>query len=210
MVTVRAPAIEAQLIETFMLLTINHQSLIATKANRIVRAARGRAVLEFGSRRAQGADAAIMGARAAYIGGCRRHGLHHLRPDLRRSRRRHHGPLRGCRCSTRSMRPSRPTAEIYPHNATLLVDTYNTLKSGVPNAIRAFNEVLKPMGITKCGIRTGFRRHRLSDPEGPEDAGRGGLDGVQDLRLQLSGRVPDPAICCCRGPRSTSSAWASG
>ena len=70
LVTVRAPAIEAQLIETFTLLTINHQSLIATKANRIVRAAKGRTVLEFGSRRAQGADAAIVGARAAYIGGC--------------------------------------------------------------------------------------------------------------------------------------------
>ena len=70
LVTVRAPAIEAQLIETFTLLTVNHQSLIATKANRIVRAARGRTVLEFGSRRAQGADAAIVGARAAYIGGC--------------------------------------------------------------------------------------------------------------------------------------------
>ena len=69
-ITVRAPAIEAQLIETFLLLTINHQSLIATKANRVVRAAQGRTVLEFGSRRAQGADAAILGSRAAYIGGC--------------------------------------------------------------------------------------------------------------------------------------------
>ena len=68
--TVRAPAIEAQLIETFILLSVNHQSLIATKANRVVRAAQGRRVLEFGSRRAQGADAAILGARAAYIGGC--------------------------------------------------------------------------------------------------------------------------------------------
>ena len=70
LVVVRAPSIEAQLIETFTLLTINHQSLIATKANRICRAANGRTVLEFGSRRAQGADAAIIGARAAYIGGC--------------------------------------------------------------------------------------------------------------------------------------------
>ena len=70
LVIVRAPAIEAQLIETFTLLTINHQSLIATKANRITRAAKGRTVLEFGSRRAQGADAAIIGARAAYIGRC--------------------------------------------------------------------------------------------------------------------------------------------
>ena len=69
LLTVRAPAIEAQLIETYLLLEINHQSLIATKANRIVRAAQGRAVLEFGSRRAQGADGAVIGARAAYIGG---------------------------------------------------------------------------------------------------------------------------------------------
>ena len=94
-VTVRAPAIQAQLIETFTLLTINHQSLIATKANRIVRAAQGRTVLEFGSRRAQGTDGAISGARAAYIGGCSGHRLHHLRPAVRRARRRHHGPLLG-------------------------------------------------------------------------------------------------------------------
>ena len=69
--TVRAPAIQAQLVETFLLLTLNHQSLIATKANRVVRAAKGRTVLEFGSRRAQGVDAAVDGARAAYIGGCK-------------------------------------------------------------------------------------------------------------------------------------------
>ncbi|MFR0769772.1 MAG: hypothetical protein ACLSHO_09515 [Dysosmobacter sp.] len=81
--------------ETFLLLTINHQSLIATKANRIVRAARGRTVLEFGSRRAQGTDAAISGARACLYRRLRRHSLHHLRPALRRSRRRHHGPCLG-------------------------------------------------------------------------------------------------------------------
>ena len=71
LLTVRAPAIQAQLIETYLLLALNHQSLIATKANRVVRAAQGRTVLEFGSRRAQGADGAILGARAAYIGGCK-------------------------------------------------------------------------------------------------------------------------------------------
>ena len=151
MVIVRAKAIEAQLIETFTLLTINHQSLIATKANRIARAARGRTVLEFGSRRARG------GCRHHRRPGrlhrrCRRYGLHHLRPDLRRSRRRHHGPCVGA--DVRFEYDAFKTyCQIYPHNATLLVDTYNTLKSGVPNAIRAFNEVLKPMGITKCGIR---------------------------------------------------------
>ncbi len=152
LVVVKAPAIEAQLIETFTLLTINHQSLIATKANRVVRAAQGRTVLEFGSRRAQGSDAAIVGARAAYIGG-----------------------VNGTACAIADQLYGTPASgtmahawvqmfdteydafktycEIYPHNATLLVDTYNTLKSGIPNAIRAFNEVLKPLGITKCGIR---------------------------------------------------------
>ena len=152
LVVIKAPAIEAQLIETFTLLTVNHQSLIATKANRVVRAARGRTVLEFGSRRAQGADAAIVGARAAYIGG-----------------------VDGTACTISDQLYGVPAGgtmahawvqmfdteydafktycEIYPTNATLLVDTYNTLKSGIPNAIRAFNEVLKPLGITKCGIR---------------------------------------------------------
>ena len=92
--TIRAPAIEAQLIETYILLSVNHQSLIATKANRVVRAAQGRTVLEFGSRRAQGADAAILGARAAYIGGC--HGTACTISDqLFGEGRRHHGPCLG-------------------------------------------------------------------------------------------------------------------
>ncbi len=151
-ITVRAPAIEAQLIETYLLLVINHQSLIATKANRVVRAAEGRTVLEFGSRRAQGSDAAILGARAAYIGGC--HGTACTISDQ----------LYGVRAGGTmahawvQMFDSEYDAfkaycEMYPNNAVLLVDTYNTLHSGVPNAIKAFNEVLKPMGITKCGIR---------------------------------------------------------
>ena len=152
LVTVRAPAIEAQLIETFTLLTINHQSLIATKANRIVRAARGRTVLEFGSRRAQGADAAIVGARAAYIGGC--HGTACTISD-----ELYGVPAGGTMAHAwvqmfdSEYEAFKTYCETYPTNATLLVDTYNTLKSGVPNAIRAFNEVLRPMGITKCGIR---------------------------------------------------------
>ena len=130
--TVRAPAIEAQLIETYLLLTINHQSLIATKANRIVRAAEGRTVLEFGSRRAQGADGAIAGRPGGLHRRLRGHGLHHLRPALRRARRRHHGPCLGADVRHASTRPSRPTAKFIPHNATLLVDTYNTLKSRRP------------------------------------------------------------------------------
>ncbi len=92
--TVRAPAIEAQLVETYILLALNHQSLIATKANRVVRAAEGRRVLEFGSRRAQGAQAAILGARGVYRG-LLRHGLHDLRSALRRIRGRHDGPFVG-------------------------------------------------------------------------------------------------------------------
>jgi len=150
--TIRAPAIEAQLMETFILLSINHQSLIATKANRVVRAAQGRTVLEFGSRRAQGADAAILGARAAYIGGC--NGTACTISDQL------FGVFAGgtmahawVQMFDTEYEAFKAYCQMYPNNATLLVDTFNTLKSGVPNAIRAFNEVLKPMGITKCGIR---------------------------------------------------------
>ena len=141
LVIVRAPAIEA-----------HHQSLIATKANRIVRAAQGRVVLEFGSRRAQGADAAIVGARAAYIGGC--NGTACTISD-----QLYGVPAGGTMAHAwvqmfdSEYEAFKTYCQIYPTNATLLVDTYNTLKSGVPNAIRAFNEVLKPLGIKKCGIR---------------------------------------------------------
>ena len=150
--TVRAPAIEAQLIETFLLLSINHQSLIATKANRVVRAAEGRTVLEFGSRRAQGADAAMLGARAAYIGGC--NGTACTISDqlfgVKAGGTMAHAWVQ---MHDTEYEAFKIYAQMYPHNCTLLVDTYNTLKSGVPNAIRVFNEVLKPLGITKCGIR---------------------------------------------------------
>ena len=106
--TVRAPAIQAQLVETFLLLTLNHQSLIATKANRVVRAAKGRVVLEFGSRRAQGVDAAVDGARAAYIGGCKGTACTLTDPPAAP------WPIRGCRCSRRNTRRSRPTARPIP------------------------------------------------------------------------------------------------
>ncbi len=150
--TVKAPAIEAQMIETFLLLAINHQSLIATKANRIVRAAQGRTVLEFGSRRAQGTDGAVLGARAAYIGGCAGTACT-LTDEL------YGVPAGGTMAhSWVQMFDSeydafRTYCELYPGNTTLLVDTYNTLASGVPNAIRAFREVLLPKGITNCAIR---------------------------------------------------------
>ena len=150
--TVRAPAIQAQLVETYLLLTLNHQSLIATKANRVVRAAEGRTVLEFGSRRAQGGDGAVLGARAAYIGGCKGTACT-VSDEL------FGVPAGGTMAHSwvqmfdSEYEAFKTYCEIYPDNPTLLVDTYNTLKQGVPDAIRAFNEVLKPRGLTKCGIR---------------------------------------------------------
>lgn len=150
--TVRAPAVQAQFIETYVLMELNHQSLIATKASRIVRAAEGRPVAEFGSRRAQGASGAILGARASYIAGCA--GTACVQAD------RDYGvPATGTMAhSWVQMFPDEYTAfktycELYPNNATLLVDTYSVLRSGVPNAIKVFKEVLLPKGITKCGIR---------------------------------------------------------
>ena len=151
-ITVRAPAIEAQLIETYLLLCINHQSLIATKANRIVRAAQGRAVMEFGSRRAQGADAAVTGARAAYIGGC-------IGTACTLTDEKYGVPALGTMAHSwiqmfdSEYEAFKTYCELYPSNATLLVDTYDTLKSGVPNAIRAFKEVLIPKGIKNFAIR---------------------------------------------------------
>lgn len=150
--TVRAPAIQAQFVETFLLLTLNHQSLIATKSNRIVRAAAGRPVSEFGSRRAQGSDGAVLGARASYIAGCA--GTACTLAD-----RLYGTPAGGTMAhSWVQMFPDEYTSfvtycKLYPHSATLLVDTYNVLKSGVPNAIRAFRDVLLPQGITSCAIR---------------------------------------------------------
>jgi len=150
--TVRGPVVQAQLVETMLLLIINHQSLIATKANRIVRAAQGRPVMEFGSRRAQGAEAAVLGARAAYIGGCS-----------------------GTACTVTDEKFGVPAlgtmahswvqlfdteydaflayAKTYPQSCTLLIDTYNVLKSGLPNAIKVFNDYLVPNGYRPKGVR---------------------------------------------------------
>ena len=146
--TVRAPAIQAQFVETFILLTLNHQSLIATKSNRIVRAAEGRPVAEFGSRRAQGADGALLGARASYIAGC-------AATACTMADQRYGSPATGTMAhSWVQMFPDEYTAfktycQVYPTAATLLVDTYSVLHSGVPNAIRVFQE----LGITSGGIR---------------------------------------------------------
>ncbi len=151
-VTVRGPVVQAQFVETMLLLTINHQSLIATKANRIVRAAEGRAVMEFGSRRAQGGDGAVYGSRAAYIGGC-------IGTACALSDRDFGIPALGTMAHSwvqlfdSELEAFRAYARQYPDACVLLVDTYNVLKSGVPNAIRAFNEVLVPMGRRPKGIR---------------------------------------------------------
>ncbi len=152
LITVRAPAIQAQFIETYILMCINHQCLIATKAARITRAAKGRAVSEFGSRRAQGADAAIYGARAAYIGGVNSTACAIADEAFG-------VPAGGTMAHSwvqmfdTEYEAFHTYCNLYPNNATLLVDTYNVLESGVPNAIKAFREVLLPRGITKCAVR---------------------------------------------------------
>lgn len=149
---IKGNAIEAQFIETYVLAAINHQSLIATKANRIVRAAHGKAIAEFGSRRAHGAEAAILGARAAYIGGVNA-------TACTQTGKIYNVPVTGTMAhSWVQMFPDELTAfkkycETYPDNVTLLVDTFNVLKSGVPNAIKAFNEVLLPLGKRPKAIR---------------------------------------------------------
>ena len=151
-ITVRGPLEQVQMVETMLLVTFNFETLIATKASRLIRAAQGRAIVEFGSRRAQGYDGAMLGARAAYIAGC-------AGTACTISDRMMGVPASGTMAhSWVQMFPSEYEAfktycQTYPTNATLLVDTYNTLKSGIPNAIKAFNEVLKPLGITKCGVR---------------------------------------------------------
>ncbi|MBP0984255.1 MAG: nicotinate phosphoribosyltransferase [Oscillospiraceae bacterium] len=152
LLTVRAPAIQAQLIETMLLLLINHQSLIATKASRIVRAAQGRSISEFGSRRAQGASGAVLGARAAYIGGCAGTACV-LADEL------YGVPATGTMAHSwvqmfdTELEAFESYCRTYPDSTTLLVDTYNVLKSGVPNAIKAFDNVLKPLGKRPKGIR---------------------------------------------------------
>ncbi|MBR5977070.1 MAG: nicotinate phosphoribosyltransferase [Clostridia bacterium] len=151
-VKVRGPMIQAQFLETMILLIINHQSLIATKANRVVRAAEGRGVMEFGSRRAQSSQAAIFGARAAYIGGC-------IGTACTIDGRDYGIPALGTMAHSwvqlfdSEYDAFKAYAETYPDNCTLLVDTYNVIKSGIPNAIKVFNEVVVPKGFRPKGIR---------------------------------------------------------
>ncbi len=151
-VTVRGPVIQAQFIETMVLLAINHPSLIATKANRICRAAKGRPVMEFGSRRAQGYDGAVYGARAAYIGGCAGTACTICERDFGI-------PALGTMAHSwvqmfdSELSAFRAYARAYPDSCTLLVDTYHTLKSGIPNAIRVFQEEILPRGFRPAGVR---------------------------------------------------------
>lgn len=177
-ITVRGPLVQAQFIETMLLLIINHQCLIATKANRIVRAAEGRPVMEFGSRRAQGASGAIYGARAAFIGGvsgtaCTISDKMFGVPSLGTMA---HSWVQSFDSEYEAFKAY---ALAYPENCTLLVDTYNVLNSGVPNAIRVFDEVLKPMGKRPKGVRIDSgditylskKTRKLLDDAGYEDVG---------------------------------------
>ena len=151
-VTVRGPAMQALMLETMLLLTINHQSLIATKANRIVRAANGRPVMEFGARRAHGYGAAYYGARAAIIGGCAGTSCLLTAKDfgVAASGTMAHSWVQ---LFDDEYTAFKTYAEKYPDSCMLLVDTYNVLKSGIPNAIKVFDDVLKPLGKRPLGIR---------------------------------------------------------
>ena len=152
LITVKAPIIEAQLLETYFLLCVNHQSLIATKTRRIVNQAKGKPVMEFGARRAHGSDAAIYGARAAIIGGA-------VGTSCTASAQNFDVPVSGTMAHSwiqsfdSEYEAFKAYAEIYPNSCTFLVDTYNTLESGVPNAIRIADEVLKPLGARPVAIR---------------------------------------------------------
>jgi len=151
-ITVRGPAMQALMLETMLLVTINHQSLIATKSNRIVRAAQGRPVMEFGARRAHGHGASYYGARAAIIGGCTGTSCLLTGKDfgVKVSGTMAHSWVQLFKDEYTAFKTY---AEKYPDSCLLLVDTYNVLKSGIPNAIKVFDEVLKPLGKRPIGIR---------------------------------------------------------
>jgi nicotinate phosphoribosyltransferase len=151
-VKVRGPLPQAQMIETMLLVTINHQSLIATKSSRIVRAAKGRPILEFGARRAQGYDASVLGARAAYVSGvagtsCTIAGEQFGMPSLGTMA---HSWVQSFSSEYEAFKAY---ALSHPDDTVLLVDTYNSLKSGVPNAIRVAKEVLAPLGKSLKAVR---------------------------------------------------------
>ena len=190
-ITVKGPIIQAQLLETMLLLTINHQSLIATKTNRVVRSADGRPVMEFGSRRAQGPDAATLGAKASYIAGAA--GTANTLTDYL-----YGVPALGT--MAHSWVQSFPTeleafeayTRIYPDNCVLLVDTYDTLKSGIPNAIKCFDNILKPMGIRPKGIRLDSgdiaylskKARKMLDDAGYEDCGIVASNSLDEYKIR--------------------------
>lgn len=189
LITVRGPAIQAQFIETMLLLTINHQSLIATKASRIVRAAGGRPVMEFGSRRAQGYDGAVYGARAAYIGGC-------CGTACAISDREFGVPALGTMAHSwvqlfdSELEAFRAYAKTYPEGCVLLVDTYNVLKSGIPNAITVFRE------LAQKGIRPGGIRIDSGDIAYLSKKARAMLDeaGFEDCKIVISNSLDEYII----------------
>lgn len=152
LITVKAPIIQAQLLETMLLLTTNHQSLIATKTSRIVKEAQGRPVMEFGARRAHGINAAVEGARAAIIGGV-------VGTSCTLSANEFNVPASGTMAHSwiqsfdSEYEAFKAYAELYPDDCTFLIDTYNTIESGLPNAIKVFNEVLKPKGYRPKAVR---------------------------------------------------------
>ena len=152
LITVKAPLIEAQLLETFILLILNHQSLIATKSSRIVTSAKGRPVMEFGARRAHSVDAAVLGARAAIIGGC-------VGTSCVYTAYKYNVPTSGTMAHSfiqsfdSEYEAFKAYAENYPNDCTLLIDTYDTLNSGILNAIKVFNEVLVPKGFRPKAVR---------------------------------------------------------
>lgn len=152
LITVKAPIIQAQLLETMLLLTTNHQSLIATKTSRIVKEAQGRPVMEFGVRRAHGINAAVEGARAAIIGGA-------VGTSCTLSAKEFNIPASGTMAHSwiqsfdSEYEAFKAYAELYPDDCTFLIDTYNTIESGLPNAIKVFNEVLKPKGYRPKAVR---------------------------------------------------------
>jgi len=191
LIVVRGPIIQAQLLETMVLLTMNHQSMIATKANRIVSAAKGRPVVEFGSRRAQGYSGANLGARAAYIGGC-------VGTANTLAEKIYGVPALGTMAHSwvqlfdTEYEAFKTYADVYPDNCLLLVDTYDVLKEGIPNAIKVFNEVVVPRGFRPKGIRIDSgdiaylskKARKMLDDAGFEDVGIMASNSLDEFTIQ--------------------------
>ena len=207
LITVKAPIIEAQLIETALLNIINHQSLIATKAARVVWAAKGDIVLEFGLRRAQGPDAGLYGARAAMIGGC--HGTSNVLAG-----KRFGVPVRGTHAHSwvmsheSELEAFRNYAALYPHDPILLVDTYDTLRSGLPNAIKVFREMQeKGINFERYGIRldSGDLAYLSKEARKQLDAA-----GFRDAAISASGDLDEHLITDLKAQGAQINAWGVG